>query len=106
MKNKLIKLLIIMSISLITSQALQFPVTPWGQCYEGVQIMESYYHENGIATSISYINWISNEYPGHVWLQVGPDRQIMDSYYGPITNEGEYGFPKWFSPDKTFNNFF
>lgn len=85
----------------ISVHSLDYPVVPFGQCYEGTRLMESYYHEQGLPTQIAYSGYISDQYPGHVWLKVGsgPDFEIYDSYYGKITTEGEHGFPKWYAPD-------
>jgi hypothetical protein len=94
-------------ISIVTcGSCLDFPVAPYGHCYEGVQILESYFYSQGLPTQIAYTYYISDQYPGHVWLIVGPgpDFEFYDSYYGKIDREGEYGFPKWYYPDKIFNS--
>lgn len=91
-------------IGIPLSQSLEFPVTPYGECYQGVQEMAAFYGSNGIAIRISQMDYISPQFPGHVWLQVGPDSQMVDSYYGPVYREGEYGFNRWFSPDRVFRN--
>jgi len=98
-------LILAFSILASTCLAINFPVTQMGNCNEGVQIMEKFYDANGIATTILQMDFISNQYPGHLWMQVGPDRQIVDPYYGPISYEGQYGFNRWFSPDRTFKSF-
>jgi hypothetical protein len=80
-------------LPLVSGSTIMFPITPLGECFDGVQrLSEMDDYKNA---SIAYNSTMENG-RGHVWL-IENDKTI-DSYWGECNNTD------WI-PEKTFNTF-
>jgi hypothetical protein len=79
---------------LASGDTISFPITPLGECFDGVQrlaAMDAYKN-----ASIAYNSTMFKH--GHVWL-INNDK-VIDSYWGEKDNSSI----NWI-PEKTFNTF-